>query len=139
MKFDVLAFHRDSRALNRRGWRWLSRLAWGLQIPLCSASVPPGVKIGSGTKVGCRGIGTVIHERAKIGSDCVIAQQVTIGSRSGHHEVPVIEDGYEMGAGARILGPIRLGAGTKVGANAVVIKSTPAGAVVVGVPGRIVS
>ena len=109
----------------------------GIQVPLFSASIPPRAIIGEGTRVGYRGIGIVIHERAVVGANCVIAQQVTIGGRSGHEQVPIIEDGCELGAGSRILGPIRLGAGTKVGANAVVIRSTPPGAVVVGVPGRV--
>lgn len=72
---------------------------------LCTTrSFPPSVKIGGGTSFGYKGIGVVIHKRAKIGKNCVIAQGVTIGGRSGHYEVPVIGDNCCIGAGAKVLG-----------------------------------
>lgn len=81
----------------------------------------------------------VIHARAVIGSNVKIGQNVTIGGRSGHYDVPRIEDHVEIGVGACILGPIRIGVGAKIGANAVVLTDIPAGKVAVGVPARIIN
>ncbi|WP_437731640.1 serine O-acetyltransferase [Sorangium sp. So ce1335] len=113
------------------------RLLYWLIFLLYNSSIPPSAEIGAGTRFGYGGMGVVVHARARIGRNVTIAQQVTIGGRSGHHEVPVVEDDVYLGAGAKILGPIRIGRGAVVGANAVVIKDVPAGATVGGVPARI--
>jgi serine acetyltransferase len=77
--------------------------------------------------------GIVIHSKSLIGDGVVIMQQVTIGGRvPGVNEAPVIEDDVYIGAGARILGGVRVGRGATVGANAVVTRDVPAGATVVG-------
>jgi serine O-acetyltransferase len=77
--------------------------------------------------------GIVIHSGARIGDRVVIMQQVTIGTRDlGVNEAPVIEDGVYVGAGAKVLGGIRVGRGAIIGANAVVTRDVPAGATVVG-------
>jgi serine O-acetyltransferase len=68
----------------------------------------------------------------------MIGTQVTIGGRSGLWDVPVIEDYVYIGTGAKVLGPIRVGRGATIGANAVVIHEVPPGAAVAGVPARIV-
>jgi serine O-acetyltransferase len=81
--------------------------------------------------------GIVIHPAAKIGVNCVIFQQVTIGTR-GSEGAPVIEGNVDIGAGAKILGPVRIGACAKIGANAVVVTDVPKGATAVGVPARII-
>ena len=82
--------------------------------------------------------GVVIHPRARIGPNCLLFQQVTVGEgpRPG---CPVLEGHVDVGAGAKILGGIRVGAHAKIGANAVVLEDVPSGGVVVGVPGRLVS
>jgi serine O-acetyltransferase len=80
--------------------------------------------------------GVVIHPRAVIGRNCLFMQQVTIGMNRGG--VPVVGDGVEIGPGAKVLGPIRIGEHAVIGANAVVIADVPDCAVVVGAPGRIV-
>ncbi|WP_437951065.1 DapH/DapD/GlmU-related protein [Sorangium sp. So ce296] len=102
-----------------------------------NSSIPPSAEIGAGTRFGYGGMGVVIHAQARIGRNVIIAQQVTIGGRQGQTGVPVIEDDVYLGAGAKILGPIRIGRGAVVGANAVVVKDVPAGATVGGVPARI--
>lgn len=82
--------------------------------------------------------GIVIHSRARIGTGVVIMQQVTIGARNpGVNDAPVIDDNVYIGAGARVLGPVRVGRNAIIGANAVVTRDVPAGATVVG-PNRIV-
>lgn len=87
--------------------------------------IPAQCEIGEGTSFGYKGIGVVIHKRAKIGKNCVIAQGVTIGGRSGHYEVPVIGDNCYIGAGAKVLGPAKIGNNVTIGANAVMMKDAP--------------
>ena len=82
------------------------------------------------------GFATIILARS-IGRDCWINQQVTIGA-SNRPGLPEIGDGVIINAGAKILGPIRVGNGARIGANAVVVKDVPPGCTVVGVPARIV-
>lgn len=77
-------------------------------------------------------MGIVIHSGSRIGRNVVIGHQVTIGGRDLTPTAPEIEDGVYIGAGAKILGPLRVGRGATVGANAVVTKDVPAGKTVVG-------
>ena len=98
--------------------------------------IPASCEIGSGTTFGYKGIGVVLHKRVKIGANCMISQNVTIGGRSGHCEVPVIGDNCSIGAGAKVLGPIVIGNDVTIGANAVMSKDAPDGTVWAGVPAR---
>ena len=76
---------------------------------------------------------------ARLGDDCRIRQNVTIGIRAeGETVAPVLGDGVDLGAGAVLLGGITVGDGAVVGANAVVLSDVPAGALAVGVPARII-
>ena len=75
--------------------------------------------------------GIVIHNNAKVGEDVVIGHQVTLGGRDLSAAAPIIEDGVYIGAGAKILGGLRIGRGATVGANAVVTRDVPPGDVVV--------
>ena len=103
-----------------------------------SSSVPPTCSIGRGTKFAYGGIGVVIHNRAVIGNNCMIGQGVTIGGKSGWYEVPIIGDNVVISAGARLLGPIKIGNNVIIGANAVVVKDVPDNCVVAGVPAKII-
>ena len=79
--------------------------------------------------------GVVIHPDARIGPNCLLFQQVTIGAGNGG--VPVIEGHVDIGAGAKIIGGVIVAKHAKIGANAVVVRDVPAGATAVGVPARI--
>lgn len=111
--------------------------------------VPYKCEIGEGTEFGYKGIGLVIHSDVKIGKDCMIGTNVTIGGGAGGSNVaipefdsvrgivPVIGNRVQVSTGAKVLGSIVVGDDVIIGANAVVINDVPAGAVVGGVPARI--
>ena len=94
-------------------------------------------KLGRGVRLNYSGLGTVLHARAVVGDRVEIGPGVVIGGRSEIYEVPVIEDDVKIGVGAKVLGPVRVGRGAQIGANAVVVHDVPPGAVVVGIPARV--
>jgi len=116
----------------------LPKLFYGLQFLIYNSSIPPSVVIGKGTKCAYKGIGVVIHGRTVIGENCLIGQGITIGGRSKHYEVPVIGNNVYLGAGCRILGPIRVGDDSIVAPNAVVIHDVPDHSIVAGIPARVI-
>lgn len=79
--------------------------------------------------------GIVIHPETRIGPNCLIFQQVTLGIREGHG-VPVIRGHVDIGAGARVLGGVTIGEDSRIGANAVVLSSFPASSIIVGIPAK---
>lgn len=102
-----------------------------------------GVEIHPGAQIGRRffidhGMGVVIGETAEIGDDVMLYQGVTLGGTSlaAVKRHPTIGDGVTVGAGAKVLGDIQIGAGSAVGANAVVVKDVPDESVVTGIPGK---
>jgi serine O-acetyltransferase len=103
-----------------------------------TSSVPYTATIGPNTSFNNYGMGVVIHRRVVIGHNCEISQHVTIGGRGGFYEVPVIGNDVFIGDGAKILGPIKVGDGAIIGANAVVLHDVPAHSVAVGIPARVV-
>ena len=109
-----------------------------------TARFTTGIEIHPGAKIGRRlfidhGMGVVIGETTTIGDDCIIYHGVTLGATDcdAPKRHPDVGDRVLIGAGAKILGPISIGSGAKVGANSVVLKSVPAGAPAVGIPARI--
>ena len=82
--------------------------------------------------------GIILHQDAVLGPNCQLFHQVTLGLVEGREGVPVLGGHVDIGAGARILGPVRIGDHARVGANAVVLCDVPAGATAVGVPARII-
>lgn len=101
------------------------------------AEIPLNCDIGGGLLIPHPN-GIVIHPAVKIGVNCLIFQQVTLGNRDTPG-VPVIEGHVDIGAGARILGSVRVGAHARVGANAVVLHDVPSGAAVGGIPAKIIA
>jgi serine O-acetyltransferase len=135
--WNAIQLHRAARFLHLRGVPVMPRVLGKLIAYLHGSHLPAEADIGEGTELGYGGLGVIIHPQARVGRDCFLSPQVTLGGRSQLDGAPVLEDGVIVGSGAKILGPIRIGAGAKVGANAVVIHDVPAGATVAGVPARI--
>ncbi len=128
-----------------RAWHWLwthrarfvARLGSQLTRWLTGIEIHPGAQIGRRFFID-HGMGVVIGETAEIGDDVMLYHGVTLGGRtrdSGKRH-PTIGDGVAVGAGAKILGPVTIGAGSVVGANAVVTKDAPADSILVGVPAK---
>ena len=127
-------------------WLWLHRLKWlgrftsHLGRWLTGIEIHPGAKIGSCVFID-HGMGVVIGETAEVGDGCTIYQGVTLGGTTlyrGEKRHPTLGAGVVVGAGAKILGGFTVGDGARIGSNSVVVKEVPAGATVVGIPGRIV-
>ena len=135
---NAITLYRAGNWAHRRRLPLIPHLCQRLNFLLFNAYIPFETEIGEGTSFGYGGMGVVLHPRCRIGRNVLIAQQVSIGGRSGRYEVPVIEDDCFIGPGARILGPIRIGRCSVVGANAVVIADVPSHTVVAGVPARII-
>jgi serine O-acetyltransferase len=134
----LIHFYRIANFFYRKKIPFLPNFIYIIQYLLFNSSVPPSVQIGRRTKFAYGGIAIVIHARAVIGNDCTIGQCCTIGGRSKHHDVPVIGDNVYLGAGSKVLGPVKIGNNVVIGANAVVINDIPSDCVVVGVPARII-
>jgi serine O-acetyltransferase len=136
MTFDALGFHRVASNLERYGFTRSAKIVSRAARILFSAHIPPEARIGEGTHLGYGGLGIVMHKEAVIGRNVLVSPGVVIGGRSGMPGAPIIEDNVLIGVGAKILGPVRIGEGAKIGANAVVIDDVLPGDTVVGIPAR---
>src|SRR3954447_14246058 len=148
-KWEVLACYPGLHAIwihKLARWFWLHELKWlgrftsHLGRWLTGIEIHPGAKIGSCVFID-HGMGVVIGETAEGGDGCTIYQGVTLGGTTlyrGEKRHPTLGEGVVVGAGAKILGGFSVGDGARIGSNAVVVKEVPAGATVVGIPGRIV-
>ena len=134
----AIIWHRMSHQFWRAGFKWLARLSSHLARWLTGIEIHPGATIGRRVFID-HGMGVVIGETAEIGDDCTLYHGVTLGGTSWNKgkRHPTLMPGVIVGAGAKILGPITLGAGAKVGSNAVVVKDVPDGATAIGIPARI--
>ncbi len=126
-------------------WLWAHRLRWLARFVSNIARTLTGIEIHPGATIGRRffidhGMGVVIGETAVIGDDVTLYHGVTLGGTSWNkgRRHPTLEDRVVVGAGAKVLGPITIGAGAKVGSNAVVVKDVPSGATAVGNPARVI-
>ncbi|HEX7559018.1 MAG TPA: serine O-acetyltransferase [Usitatibacter sp.] len=137
--FHVLQMHRFSHALWRMGLRWLARFTSHIARFLTGVEIHPGAAIGRRVFID-HGMGVVVGETAEIGDGCTLYHGVTLGGVSWNKgkRHPTLGKNVVVGAGAKILGPFIVGEGAKIGSNSVVVKAVPAGATVVGIPGRIV-
>ncbi len=135
----ALIFHRSSHFLWNLGLKWLARLMSTIARWLTGIEIHPGASIGHRFFID-HGMGVVIGETAQIGDDCTLYHGVTLGGtswRKGKRH-PTLANNVVVGAGAKVLGPIYIADGVRVGSNAVVLHDVKANATVVGVPGRVV-
>jgi serine O-acetyltransferase len=133
----IARLQRLSGLCRRSGLRPLSRLIDGLVRVVFAASLPGRAAIGRGVFFHHSGLGVVVNGEAVIGDGCEIGVHVVLGGRAPERGAPVLERNVIVHAGARIIGPVRVGEGCVVAANAVVLDSVPAGCLVAGVPATI--
>jgi serine O-acetyltransferase len=135
----ALALHRLAHPLHRAGIPLIPRMISEFARWLTGIEIHPGAQIGKRLFID-HGMGTVIGETAEVGDDCLIYQGVTLGgtdlARRKRH--PTLEHHVVVGAGAKILGDIRIGAHSRIGANSVVIEAVPPHSTVVGIPGKVI-
>jgi serine O-acetyltransferase len=133
---DALTLQRAAHHLHARRVPVLPRLLKRMVLHLYGSVLDPALELPATTQLGYGGVRIVVHPGARIGERVLISHGVTVGGRAGHPGLPVIEDDVRIGAGAVILGPVRVGRGALVGANAVVLDDVRPYAVVGGVPAR---
>jgi serine O-acetyltransferase len=144
--FQALLFYRLAHWLWRHGWLLLSRFISNLGRMATGIDIHPGAVIGRRLFID-HGMALVVGETTEIGDDVTLYQGVTLGGvapsvnsaaqvhRKRH---PTLRNGVIIGSGAQVLGPITVGEGARVGANAVVVADVPAGVTVVGIPAKVV-
>src|SRR5690348_5706861 len=144
--FHAMLLYRPAHWLWQRGWLVLARFISQLARMLTGIEIHPGATIGRRLFID-HGMGVVIGETAEIGDDVTLYHGVTLGgvapslnsaAQVDRKRHPTIGNAVIVGSGAQVLGPITVGAGARVGANAVVVQDVPAGVVVVGIPAKAV-
>lgn len=137
--FQAITCHRFSHFLWKHGFYFLARALSQTSRFLTGIEIHPGAKLGHRFFID-HGMGVVIGETSEVGDDVTIYHGVTLGGTSLRKEKrhPTIGNGVVIGAGAKILGPFRVGDRVRIGANSVVLKEVPDDCTVVGVPGKIV-
>jgi serine O-acetyltransferase len=133
-------FHRIAHFLYEEGWYTTARLVSHFNRWFTGIEIHPGAKIGRRLFID-HGMGVVIGETSEIGEDCLIYKGVVLGGttleRKKRH--PTLGNRVIIGSNSTVLGAITIGDGARIGSGSVVVKSVPAGATVVGVPGRVVA
>jgi serine O-acetyltransferase len=132
--FAALVCYRAKAALQARRVPVLPRIAHRLALMLGQVSIGDPVTVGCGLYLPHGQV--VLDGLVSVGAGVVIAPFVTVGLRAGNLQGPTIEERVQIGTGAKLIGPIRVGAGAQIGAGAVVLDDVAAGATVAGVPAR---
>ena len=137
--FHAMVFHRIGHSLWSAGLKWFARFVSHIGRWLTGIEIHPGATIGRRFFID-HGMGVVIGETAEIGDDCTLYHGVTLGGTTWNKgkRHPTLGANVVIGAGAKILGPITVGNGAKIGSNAVVVKDVPSGATAIGIPARII-
>ncbi|WP_303721999.1 serine O-acetyltransferase [Malonomonas rubra] len=137
--FHAMLFYRFAHWLWIHQLKFLGRFVSHIGRFMTGIEIHPGAKIGRGFFID-HGMGVVIGETAEIGDNCTLYHGVTLGGTSWAKEKrhPTLGDNVIIGSGAKVLGPFKVGANSKIGSNSVVVKEVPESATVVGIPGRVV-
>jgi len=137
--FHALQIHRLAHWLWHLRLRWLARFVSHCSRFLTGIEIHPGANIGRRVFID-HGMGVVIGETAELGDECTLYHGVTLGGTTWNKgkRHPTLARGVVVGAGAKLLGPIVVGEGARVGSNAVVVKDVPPRATAVGIPARII-
>jgi serine O-acetyltransferase len=135
----ALLWHRAAHSLYNRKMHFLSNLLSQISRFFTGIEIHPGAKIGRGALID-HGTGVVIGETAEVGDGCTIYQGVTLGGTGKDHgkRHPTVGNNVLIGAGAKVLGPFKVGDNSKIAANAVVLSEVPENSTCVGVPARVV-
>ena len=133
----AIIMHRFSHAISNSGFKWIARVLSNVARLFTGIEIHPGAVIGRRFFID-HGMGIVIGETAEIGDDCSLYHGVTLGGTtwSPGKRHPTLGNNVVVGAGAKILGPIMINDGARIGSNAVVVREVPSGTTVVGVPAR---
>ncbi len=137
--FHALVIHRIAHYFWQHGFRLAGRFISHIGRWLTGIEIHPGAIIGRRFFID-HGMGVVIGETATIGDDCTLYHGVTLGGTSWNKgkRHPTLKNNVVVGAGAKVLGPIEIGEGARIGSNSVVVKAVPAGSTVVGIPGHVI-
>ncbi len=137
--FQAIVIHRFTHRLWRLKLPIIPRILSQFSRHFTGIEIHPGAKIGKKVFID-HGMGVVIGETAEIGNNCLLYQGVTLGGTGKSHgkRHPTLEENVVIGAGAKVLGSIIIGANTRIGAGSVVVRSVEGNSTVVGVPGRVV-
>jgi len=144
--FQALLFYRLAHAAWQRRWRLLGRVISHIGRFFTGIEIHPGATIGRRLFID-HGIGLVVGETAEIGDDVTLYQGITLGGTAPSVDSaaqvdkkrhPTVADRVIIGSGAQVLGPIRVGEGARVGANAVVVSDVPPGVTVAGIPAKVI-
>lgn len=136
--FNAINKYRRANWCYKHNLRFLARFFEMRIYQAHNCFVPSCCELGEGTVFGHKGIGVVVGKKVSVGKNCMISQNVTIGGRGGHDDMPTIGDNCYIGAGAEVLGPITIGDNVVIGAGAVMISDAPSNTVWAGVPAKCV-
>ena len=137
--FQAIFLHRFTHKLWNLNLPLIPRVLSQINRSLTGIEIHPGAKIGRKVFID-HGMGVVIGETAEIGDNCLLYQGVTLGGTGKNHgkRHPTLKENVVVGAGAKVLGSITVGANTRIGAGSVVVRSVQGNSTVVGIPGRVV-